>query len=700
MLPQTQESEPKRINNPFFSPMGVAVIGASQDAHKLGYGVIRNLLQYRYKGEIYPVNKSSYEIQGLTCYEAVEKVPDPVDLAVIIVPAMAVKNVLEECGERGIKHVIIVTGGFSETGAEGKVMEEELMEVASQYGIRMVGPNCIGTIDTHTPVNTTFVVGMPESGEIGFISHSGAMVAAIIDWAEGSGIGFSRIVSLGNQIDVNEIEMTQAIADDPKTKVITAYIEGVSDGQKFMEVAKKAAVNKPFLMLKGGQGESGAKAVASHTGALAGSSEVYHAAFKHCGIQKAHTIEEMFEWARAMAWQPLPEGKRVAVLTNAGGPAILAIDALEEAGLEVASLTQKTKDYLSSRLPKAASVNNPVDVLAGSGPGTYTLALEALLTDDNVDAVVVIQAPQDWFLPVSLAEVVGEVAGAHKKPVITSIMGRASVGDALKVLQKRKIPNVAFPERSGSVLSAMIERREWLETAGEEKDFDKNIDLKVAAKAVSKKDWEKLLKKYGIRFPEQSIAANMDEAIEKAATFVNNVALKLVSDEMSHKSDIGGVKLNISNEKEVKKGWQEIEKAASEAGITMTGVLVQEMITGGQEVIVGMVRDEQFGPTILFGTGGTDVEFLKDVQTAIAPENRLQAQQLINATKAGTKLKGWRNIPRGDTDVLVDVILSLSQISRDFPEIEELEINPLCVMGEGDGVYALDVRGALKSKKG
>lgn len=681
------------MNNPFFSPKGVTVIGASQDAHKLGYGVIRNLLKYRYKGEIYPVNKSAYEIQGLTCFESVEKVPDPVDLAIIIVPAKAVGGVLQECGERGIKYVIIVTGGFSETGPEGKEMEVELTEVAARYNIRMVGPNCIGTIDTHTPVNTTFVVGMPEPGEIGFISHSGAMVAAIIDWAEGSGIGFSRIVSLGNQIDVNEIEMTKSIADDPKTKVITAYIEGVSDGLKFMETAKEAALKKPFLVLKGGHGESGAKAVASHTGALAGSSESHQAAFKHCGIQEAPTIEEMFEWARAMAWQPLPKGKRVAVLTNAGGPAILAVDALEQAGLGIASLTQKTKDYLISRLPKAASVSNPVDVLAGSGPATYTLALEALLTDENVDAVVVIQAPQDWFLPVSLAEVVGEVAGAHKKPVITSIMGRASVGEALKILQKRRIPNVAFPERSASVLSAMIERREWLESNKVTDTIGVEVDLKVAKEAVVQRDWIELLKLYGVQFPQQSIASSLNEAIDIASKIDGRVAMKLVSDEVSHKSDIGGVKLNLKGEAAIREAWEEIAEGTAKAGAGMKGALIQEMISSPLEVIVGMVRDKQFGPTVLFGTGGTDVELFKDVHTAIAPKNREQVQQLVNATKAGEKLMGWRNMPPGDIEALIDVILTMSQIARDFPEITELEINPLCVLPKGKGVYALDVRG-------
>src|SRR6056297_4173544 len=446
----------------FFTPKKVAVIGASRDPHKLGYGVIRNLLKYKFKGEIFPVNKNASEIQDIPCYSSIEELPDGVDLAVVVLPASVVPKIIEQCGSKGIKNAIVVSGGFSETGKEGKEREEKLMQAAEKHGIRIIGPNCIGTIDTHTPVNTTFVVGMPEQGGIGFISQSGAMVAAVIDWARGAGVGFSRIVSLGNQIDVTETEMIDLIGNDRQTEVITAYAEGVSDGTEFLNISREIARKKPFVVLKGGQSEKGAEAVSSHTGALSGSKEAYSAAFRKSGVLEAKTMEEMFDWARALAWQPLPKGNRVAVLTNAGGPAILAVDALEKQGLQIASLSEDTRSFLKKRLPKAASINNPVDVLAGSGPGTYTLALEALLSDDNVDSVVVIQAPQDWFLPVSLAEVVGEVAWSHDKTVITSIMGKASVGDALKILQKRRIPNVAFPERSSSVLSAMIERRKWL----------------------------------------------------------------------------------------------------------------------------------------------------------------------------------------------------------------------------------------------
>lgn len=681
--------------NPFFKPKGVAVIGASRNPHKLGYGVVRNLKEYRYQGGIYPVNKSATEILGLPCYESVAEVPDPVDLAIIIVPAPVVPTIINQCGERGIKQAIVISGGFSETGEEGRKLEEELASVADKWDVNFIGPNCIGTIDTHTPVNTTFVTGMPESGEIGFCSQSGAMVASVIDWARGAGVGFSRIVSLGNQVDVNETQMIEALHEDNQTQVITAYIEGVSNGNKFMKVAQKAAKDKPVVALKGGRGKSGARAVASHTGALAGSTEAYEAAFERSGVLQAQTMEEMFDWARALAWQPLPKGKNVAVLTNAGGPAILAVDALEKTGLELAELTAETKNYLESRLPKAASVNNPVDVLAGSGPGTYAVALDALLTDETVDAVVVIQAPQDWFLPASLAEVVGEVAGTHQKPVIASIMGKASVDEALKILHKRKIPNVAFPERVASVLKAMVKRKEWLSLPQQTPVRFTDFDEQKVQKSVPDKDWKLLLEEYGIAFPEEQLAQTKEEAAETAESIGYPVVLKLVSESVSHKTEVHGVKLDIRSNSEAIRAWNEIKQSAESAGVDMKGVQVQKMLIGGQEVIIGLRRDPQFGPMVLFGTGGTDVELLQDVTSAIAPLNRLQAEKLVDATRAGIKLKGWRNQPPADRETVIKYLMRLSQLADDLPAIDELEMNPLYVLPDGQGAYAVDVRGTI-----
>lgn len=683
----------------FFKPRGVAVIGASRDPHKLGYGVVRNLKEFRYDGPIYPVNKSASEILGESCYPSVSEVPDPVDLAVIVVPAPVVPDILRECGQRGIRHAIVISGGFSETGEEGKALEEQLKQIAEDQNMQIIGPNCIGTIDTHTPVNTTFVTGMPEAGEIGFCSQSGAMVASVIDWARGAGVGFSRIVSLGNQVDVNETQMIETLAQDQQTKVITAYIEGVSDGEAFLNMTREAALKKPVVALKGGRGESGAKAVASHTGALAGSAEAYEAAFERSGVQQANTMEEMFDWARALAWQPLPRGKRVGVLTNAGGPAILAVDALEKSGLELAPLTDSTKSYLQSRLPKAASVSNPVDVLAGSGPGTYAVALDALLTDETVDAVVVIQAPQDWFLPASLAEVVGEVAGVHDKPVIASIMGKASVEEALNILHKRKVPNVSFPERVASVLSAMVHRKQWLETPQQTTPEEVEVDKKAVGKAAVNENWEEVLTSYGISLPPQKKVKTPDQAVQFANDIGFPVVLKIISESVSHKTEINGVKLDLQDEPQVRSAWNEVKKSSEKAGAEMEGALIQKMYTKGQEVILGIKRDKQFGPMVLFGRGGTEVELLKDVATGIAPLNRTQAEQLIDKTRAGEKLKGWRNQAPADREVVITYLMRMAQLANENPNIKELEINPLYVLPEGEGAFALDVRGSITEEE-
>jgi len=678
----------------FFTPKKVAVIGASRDPHKLGYGVIRNLLKYKFKGEIFPVNKNASEIQDISCYSSIDELPDGVELAVVVLPASVVPKIIEQCGSKGIKNAIVVSGGFSETGEEGKEREEKLMQVAKKHGVRIIGPNCIGTIDTHASLNTTFVVGMPEQGGIGFISQSGAMVAAVIDWARGAGVGFSRIVSLGNQIDVTETEMINLIGNDRQTEVITAYAEGVSNGMEFLNISREIARKKPFVILKGGQSEKGAEAVSSHTGALSGSKEAYSAAFRKCGVLEAKTMEEMFDWARALAWQPLPKGKRVAVLTNAGGPAILAVDALEKVGLEMAPLTEDTKAYLKKRLPKAASSNNPVDVLAGSGPATYTLALEALLTDETVDAVIVIQAPQDWFLPASLAEVVGETAGLHDKPVIGSIMGKASVDEALKILHKRRVPNVAFPERAASILSAMVQRKEWMNSEYHQPEDDAEFIPADAESMIENEQWEKLIEAYGIELPEQRTSKNLESALEASNQIGYPVVMKMIAEGHTHKSDIGGVQIDLRNDEELEKAWGKIVKAADNASAKMDGVFIQKMLQGGQEVIIGIKQDEQFGPLVLFGTGGTDVELYKDVETAIAPLSESEATKLIESTIAGKKLKGWRNLPPADIQAVKKALINMSKIAINHSEIKEMEINPLFVLTEGEGAFAIDIRGS------
>lgn len=681
----------------FFKPKGVAIIGASRDPHKLGYGVVRNLTEFRYKGPVYPVNASASEILGLTCYPSVSQVPDPVDLAIIVVPAANVVEMVDLCGKRGIKYVIVTSGGFGETGEEGKARERLLKLTADKHGIRLIGPNCIGSIDTHTPLNTTFVMGMPIPGDIGFTSQSGAMVAAVIDWARGAGIGFSRIVSLGNQVDVTEREMIASMVNDPHTKVITAYVEGVSNGREFMAISEEAARKKPLIVLKGGTGEGGAKAVASHTGSLAGSADAYRAAFHRSGILTATTMEELFDWARALAWQPLPKGNRIAVLTNAGGPAILAVDALEASGLKLAPLTEATRAHLKPRIPAAGSVNNPVDVLAGSGPATYALALDTLLSDPTVDAAIVIQAPQDWFLPESLAEVIGEVAANHKKPVLAAIMGMASVQKALEILHRKKVPNFAFPERMASTLKAMLNRYHWLESQRESHSSLSGIDHLEAQSAIYHQDFVRLMEAYGIHFPAFELAQTAKIAASKASQIGFPVVMKLVSPDFSHKSDVGGVLLNLKTQDDVLQGFDAIMNMAKmiKSDARIEGVLIQKMMPKGHEILVGLKQDAQFGPLIVVGTGGVEVELLRDVAMGIAPLSHLQATELLSKTIAGKRLNGWRNIPPGDWNAVTDAVVRLSQIGADFPEIKELEINPLLVLDPGNGAFALDVRGVI-----
>ncbi len=695
----------------FFGPRGVAVVGASRDPQKLGHGVVRNLLQYHYEGAIYPINPKAGEILGLRTYPSVCDVPDPVDLAMIVVPARMVPEALEDCGERGVRGAVVISGGFREVGPEGAALEADIVRIAREHGVRLLGPNCIGTIDAHLPLNTTFVSGMPTPGDIAFLSQSGAVCAAVIDWARGAGVGLSRLVSMGNQADVTEAEMLGVIGADDNTRVVVAYIEGVSDGPAFVQAATEVARQMPVLALKVGRGKGGAKAVASHTGALAGREEAYDAAFRQAGVQRARTMEELFDWARAMAWQPLPSGNRVGILTNAGGPGILALDTLEAAGMVLAPLTDETKAYLRRRVLPAASVANPIDVLAGSGPATYALCLDALLNDETVDAVVVIQAPQDWFAPVSLAEVIGEI-GRRRKPVLAVLMGLASVSEATAVLHRRRIPNFAFPERVGSTLAAMWHRRQWLDSLSEpdvpiKPERCDEQAAEAALNTASDGGWltanqaEALLSAYCIQTPGAGLAKDEDDVLQLAEKVGYPVVLKLASPDIVHKSDAGGVILNIDGPEELRADYRAMMEhtKAHAADATIEGVHIQKMIPTGVDLIVGMVRDPQFGPLVMVGVGGTQVELTRDVTFDLAPLTAAQAETMLTRTRAGRLLAGFRGAPPADRTAVVEVILRLAQLALDHPDLAEIEINPLMVMGAGGGAWAVDARARVEKQK-
>jgi acetyl coenzyme A synthetase (ADP forming)-like protein len=691
-----ERNQPEAPLDPFFNPRGVAVIGASRDPHKLGYGVVRNLTDYHYRGPIYPINPIAREILGYTCYPSIADAPDPVDLAVIVVAAPAVAAMVDQCGRRGIRHVIVVSGGFSEIGPEGRAREEALVEVARQHGMRIIGPNCVGTIDSHTPLDATFLLGLPQSGNIGFVSQSGALCATVLVWAQETGMGFSRMASLGNQADVNETEILTAMAADPQTGVITVYIEGVDDGPAFMQAAEEAARHKPVVVLKVGRGTAGAKAAASHTGALAGSDEAYAAAFRRCGVLRANTMEELFDWGRALAWQPLPRGSRVGVLTNAGGLAVLAADAIDAVGLQLAPLTDETHAFLRPRLPAAASLANPVDLLGGSGAGAYAVALDALLADSTVDAAIVLQAPpQGWFLSTSLAEAIADLSTIHRKPVLASFVGLPASDPSLTTLRQRRIPHFRFPEQAVAALAAMVARRQWLDLPAEPPVKLSGVDHGAACAAFDRGDFASLLAAYGIALPPTRLAACADEAAALADEVGYPIALKLASPGITHKSDIGGVVLNLEDGEAVRAAFGRIVEAARAAypEAVIEGVSVQKMLIGGQEVIVGMRRDPQFGPLVLVGSGGVEVELVRDVATGISPLTRAEAERMLDATRAGVRLKGWRNFPPADREAVLDAMLRLSQAACDFPAIAELEINPLYVLPQGEGAFAVDVRG-------
>ena len=552
---------------------------------------------------------------------------------------------------------------------------------------------------------------MPRAGDIAFLSQSGAMAAAVMDWAVGSGVGFSRIVSLGNQVDITSAAMLGEIGRDGRTRVITGYLEGVTDGPAFLATAAQVSRDLPVVFLKAGRGQSGTRAVASHTGALAGDLAAYRAAFRRAGVLWANTMEELFDWGRALAWQPLPRGNRVAILTNAGGPAILAADALEECGMALAPLTPETKAFLRQRVFAAASVENPVDILAGAGPATYALCLDALLSDETVDAVVVLQAPQDWFKPVSLAEVVGEVANSplgRRKPILSIIMGLASTSEATQILHRRRIPNYAFPERVGSTLGAMWWRKQWLDAtaaagpaaaAGPQPGVDTTAARAVLRGGGGRSGWlppdtvAALLAAYHIATPGAGLAADVEGALALADQIGYPVALKLSAPGVTHKTDIGGVTLGIATPAALRAAFAALLGRVEERapGLAVEGVTVQRMAQGA-ELIVGVVRDPQFGPLLMAGLGGTAVELQRAVAFELAPLSAEQAGALLDSTAAGRLLAGFRGAPPADRAAVVDVILRLAQLVCECPEIQEVEINPLVVMPAGGGAVAVDVR--------
>jgi acetyl coenzyme A synthetase (ADP forming)-like protein len=692
---------------PFFNPRGVAVIGASREPTKLGYGLARNLVMSGYQGAIHFVNPKGDELFGRPIYATIAAVPDPVDLAVLLVAPQFALDTLRQCGQRGIRAVILASGGFRETGAEGAALENECSHLAASLNMRLVGPNCVGWINTHLPIDTTFLPPPPPpAGEVAFISHSGAICAAITDWVRGQGFGLSHLISLGNNADVNETDVLEPVVNDVHTRVLTLYLEAINRGQRFLEQARLASQKKPVIALKVGRFEAGKRAAASHTGALAGAETAYDAAFRKAGVMRANTTEEMFQWARALAWSPLPRGRQVAVLTNAGGPGVTAADALELHGLTLAELSQESEKAMKAFLPAAASLHNPVDMLASASPENYADSLRILLADPGVDSVMVIIPPPPSFTVGGVVRALIPVVQVNDKPVVMVLMGEKLIQEGIEHSRAARIPEYRFPEDAASALGALCQRMDILQRFTDRAETPGDIDSSAAyarlknhpsSQWLSQDDALGVLQAYHIPTLPVRLAENAAVAASVANDLGYPVVLKVASADIAHKSDVGGVLLNLKNEEEVRQGFETVTMRARQArpNARIEGVLVQRMIGAGQEVIVGVVRDVQFGPLVMFGSGGVDVEGLKDVAFALAPLTRPEAEGLLESTWAGRKLKGFRSLVAADRSSVVDALIRLAQLAYDHPQIAEIEINPLRVMPEGQGAFAIDVRARL-----
>lgn len=685
---------------PFFAPRGVVVIGASSDPAKLGYGLARNLVASGYAGGIHLVNPRGGRLFDREVYADVALVPDPVDLAVIATPAQGAAEVLRACRERGITAAIVASGGFRETGPDGAALERQLAETARSLGITLMGPNCVGTIDTHVPLDTTFLPPPgPMPGPIAFVSHSGAMCAAVVDWANGRDVGLSRMVSLGNQAVLTESEVLAPLAEDPRTRVIALYLEGVADGRRFVHEAAAVGRGTPIVALKVGRTAAGRRAAASHTGALAGDDAAFDAACRRAGVLRATTMEELLDWSRALACGPLPVGRRVAIMTNAGGPGVVGADAVVRAGLAMADLAPHTTSALRGLLPPAASVANPVDMLASATPEQYAACLRLLLDDGGVDAVMVVVPPPPMVPAVAVADALIPLIAAAPKPVVAAVLGGHLVGAAARRFAEGGVAEYPFPEQAASALAALATRAEWLaRPAAAESSPPDPVPLRAVLAGAG--GWQApetavaLLAAAGVPQPPLAVAAGAEDAAERAGALGFPVVLKVSGPDLVHRTDVGGVVLGVRDADAVREAVRRMlaRVRAARPDASVSGIVVQRQAPPGEDLIVGCVRDPQFGALAMVGAGGVQVEEMRDVAFGLAPLDAGEAERMLDATRVGRRLRGFRGSAPADRDAAVDALVKVSQLAAALPEIAEVEINPLRVYGAGKGAEALDIR--------
>lgn len=698
------------------SPKSVAVVGATNRPGSVGLAVFRNILSGGFQGVLYPVNPKAKSVQSIKAYPSLTDIPDEIDLAVIIVPSRFVATVIEEAGGKGVKGVIVITAGFKEVGGDGIELENQLKEAAGKYRIPMVGPNCLGVINNNEDVrmNASFATKMPKAGNIAFISQSGALCTAVLDYAEGRNVGFSKFISFGNKADVNEIDLLSYLKDDPDTDVILMYLEDISNGREFLETAREIIwdAGKPMLAIKSGRSAEGARAAASHTGSLAGSDNAYDAIFLQSGILRVEGVNELFDYAVGFSQQPIPKGNRIAIVTNAGGPGIMATDAAIRHNLKIAPLSEETKQKLKEILPPTASVNNPVDVIGDATHERYEASVHHVLMDENVDGAIVILSPQAMTDILETAQIVPRVTKGIDKPVLCSFMGTVDVSKGTDYLEEHGIPNYLFPEAAVRTMASMVRYGDLLKL---KKRQVRTMTVKRTAAAaiirkklngrdsyyMPEKEANEILDCYGFPILKSVLIKEPSQADQAADKIGFPVAMKIVSQDIIHKFDAGGVRLKIKTKEESHKAFEEIIENAKNfnPSAKIDGVIMEEMAKGGVEVILGAVRDPEFGPICMFGLGGIFVEAMKDVTFRLAPMWEISAEIMIRTIKAYRVLKGIRGAPPSDIDSIKDCLLRLSQMLCDHPEIVELDINPLIVYPEGEGCVVADSRILLKGRK-
>lgn len=690
----------------FLSPKSIAIIGASDKRGSVGRTITSNIMN-GFKGTVFPISPTRPTVFYKKAYKSVLDVPSPIDLAVIIIKNTIVPLVLEECGKKKIKGAIVITAGFKEVDEEGKKLEQKLKDIAKKYNLRIIGPNCLGVmnLDPKTMMNSTFLKITPKSGQIALVSQSGAICAALCEDASAQGIGFSAVISMGNKADTTEIDVLKILANHKQTKVIVMYLEDMGDGQEFLKVCKNITrkLKKPIFVLKSGRSEAGAKAAMSHTGALMGSEKIYDALLKQSGAIRVDTMEELFDYATAFSKQPLPLKGDFVIVSNAGGPAIITTDACEKYGIKMADITS-IRPKIDAVIPPWGSSRNPVDIVGDADFNRFDNVLSEVLQHKNVGSVITMCTPSGTLDYDKLAEVVVKNSKKYKKTMLASLMGLDEGIENRKILSEGGVPFYTYAEGAIRTLNAMLRFANWIQsTPGTiaklkvDKTKAKRVFDKVKRDGrpnLLEEEGQEILRAYGFPLPKSSLANNENEAVKIAKKIGYPVVMKIASLQIIHKSDAGGVKVNLTNDNEVKSAFKEIVKNAKKYNkkAVIKGVLVVEMVKGGKEMIIGSKLEPGFGSVIMLGMGGIYVEVLKDVTFRLAPVTDREAYDMISSIKTKKILEGVRGEKPSDIDKLAECIQRLSQLVTDFKEIKELDMNPVLVMEKGKGCKILDVR--------